>query len=181
MSLNEWRYAEALESQIATIRYCAEMTDVWSDPRVHENANYAKAREVLTPTANDLIGAMADQVALLKTAQPMYWGRTVSDLVVEVSKQIEHDQVVTPDLLYCQSAWCWFEIPLVGLLQGFGDGTTSGISALSWAWVREKASDGHDEWEGLVYTGWRRGKGLENVVSMCGYVRNGERVGAVLT
>lgn len=102
--------AEALERQIAAIRSCERSCE-----RFGGNARSRRTGGTL-----------------LRKASPFYWsGRCTEVVVAALNSFRPADICVSRDLLYCDFAWCWFEVPWISIPCGR---QTVPVRAVSWIW-----------------------------------------------
>jgi len=171
--MDRWLFSEALESLIGTIRDGQNQGPV---PKVGARVPVGDTGEVIqfeekgVKTMQALQMQILECVKALKGTQPMFWAKLPTSLVYEVAKQIDGATVMSPDLLYCPEAWCWFEEPLTWQNP---DGNRAEQTALSWTWSL------YEDREGLLVIGWLKGPPrLRNLPHWIAFVENGQPLSA---
>lgn len=90
---------------------------------------------------------------LLPDSAPVYWSRPTAEAVAAVCSGFDLAAIrCDRELLYCDRACCWFEHPVIVLVDQ--DSTTIPIQALSWWFVEFREDDGGPMRQGLGITAW---------------------------
>lgn len=90
---------------------------------------------------------------LLPASIPVYWTRDTSQAITSITTAIDLAQIECDrDLVYCDSACCWFEQPFVFVPDK--DAPDTAIEAISWWFVEFRESANKPMQRALGVTGW---------------------------